>query len=362
MKQVRKDFPVLQRFIYANTASAGLLSEPLMTWRQEHDLDFLIGGSNFKTRATQELLPQVKETVASFFGSKLENTALVQNFSLALNILLEGLAKNEKVLLVKDDYPSVNWPFESRDFNVDYALLDVNVEDHILKKLKSGSFSVLALSLVQWASGIKIGLPFLREVKMAYPSLLIIVDGTQFCGTADFNFQASPIDVLGASAYKWLISGYGNGFMLFKDGIEERFQLKTLGFYASNADLGGKNNIPFSKHFEPGHLDTLNFGSLKFSLEYLEKIGMKTIESHLNKLCSKTIEGLKEMNLLSAEIKSRNELSTIFNIPGNASYLKKLESKDLVCSHRGNGVRLSFHFYNTEEDVEETLKILQSTS
>ena len=45
MQNLRKKFPVLNQCIYANTASAGLLSEDLMEWRQGHDLDFLIGGS-----------------------------------------------------------------------------------------------------------------------------------------------------------------------------------------------------------------------------------------------------------------------------------------------------------------------------
>ncbi|MAU72536.1 MAG: aminotransferase [Pseudozobellia sp.] len=360
MENTRKHFPVLHQYIYANTASAGLLSEPLMNWRQEHDLDFLIGGSKMKTKSMQELLPATKETVARFFGSKIENTALVQNFSLGLNILLEGLNTESHILLVKDDYPSVNWPFECRGFQLDYAELDGQIEENILDKLRGKKFSVLALSLVQWASGIKLEMSFLKKVKEEFPDLLIIADGTQYCGTEQFNFEESPLDVLGTSAYKWLISGYGNGFMLFKDYVRHLSKVQTTGFYSSNINLNGRDDISFAKHFEPGHLDTLNFGSLKFSLEYLEKLGMSKVEQHLKMLSQKAKSAYNSLGLLNDDILKRNSHSTIFNINGGDEVFKKLTDEGVLASQRGNGIRMSFHFYNNESDIDDTVKILQS--
>ncbi|MEX0362300.1 MAG: aminotransferase, partial [Allomuricauda sp.] len=51
----------------------------------------------------------------------------------------------------------------------------------------------------------------------------------QFCGTQEFNFEESGIDVLGASAYKWLLAGYGNGFFLVKEEAKKRFNLNAVG-------------------------------------------------------------------------------------------------------------------------------------
>ena len=79
-------------------------------------------------------------------------------------------------------------------------------------------------------------------------------------------FEDSGLDVLGASSYKWLLAGYGNGFMLFKDRVKEFSKVETIGFNAANTNPELKNSIRFAKHFEPGHLDTLNFGTLKHSL------------------------------------------------------------------------------------------------
>src|SRR5690606_27445773 len=126
---------------------------------------------------------------------KPENVGLVPNFSLGLNQLLEGLDKKHNVLLLRGDYPSVNWPFESRGFAISYVDIDQNLEENILNQVKADNISVLALSLVQWVNGVKVDLNFLRQLKNEHPDLIIIADGTQFCGTAEFDFEISGIDL-----------------------------------------------------------------------------------------------------------------------------------------------------------------------
>ncbi|MGB7396016.1 MAG: aminotransferase class V-fold PLP-dependent enzyme [Pricia sp.] len=360
MEKSRKNFPVFSQYIYANTASAGPLNEKLLAWRQEHDLDYLIGGSNFKTDAMLNFIPEVRKTVSRFFGAKNENTALVPNFSLGLNLLLDGLDDDTHILLVQNDYPSVNWPFESRNFKISYAALDENLEENILQKLKSEHISVLALSLVQWVNGIRIDLDFIKSLKKEYPDLIIIGDGTQFCGTTDFNFGDSGIDILGTSGYKWLLGGYGNGFFLFGDTVEHRFAIKTTGFNAAGGNLKERDTVRFAKHFEPGHLDTLNFGSLKFSLDYLTSLGMENVENRLKIISEKAKREFTELGLLEDAVSSRKSHSTIFNINGDHSLFQKLSKENIVASQRGSGIRLSFHFYNTEKDIDDIVKILKT--
>jgi selenocysteine lyase/cysteine desulfurase len=358
MQTLRKKFPVLNQCIYANTASAGLLSEDLMEWRQGHDLDFLIGGSEMKNKGFAHM-PEIKKTVGNFFHCKSENVALVPNFSMGLNLLLEGLSKDKTVLLLNNDYPSLNWPFETRSFKRDYVDIDGNMEENIRAKVKSGTIDVLALSLVQWVNGVRIDLGFLRDLKKEFPTLIIIADGTQFLGMEPFDFENSGIDILGASAYKWLLAGYGNGFYLVKEAVMDQFDLKGIGNGSVNNDASQRNNISFCKHLEPGHLDSFNFGSLEFAINFLDEIGLEDIQAHLNKLSKKAMEVFSELDLLEPFIPGRKQHSTIFNIKGDKKLFTKLTEEDVVASPRGGGIRLSFHFYNTEEEIEAIAKLLK---
>ena len=153
MKNLKKEFPVTSQYIHLNTAGSGLMSETVLDFRQEHDLDYLIQGSILKDKQGA-FLAKVRETVANFFHCESDNVALVPNFSIGLNMLLEGLPEKSKILLLKDDYPSINWPVISRDFEVVFADIDANLEDNILQQVENEKPDVLCLGLVQYINGI----------------------------------------------------------------------------------------------------------------------------------------------------------------------------------------------------------------
>ena len=359
MDKVRKEFPVTRKSIYANTAVYGPLYDSLIDWRQEHDLDFLLYGSEMREKSLR-ILSDTRKTVGKFFSCKKENVALVNNFSTGLNVLLEGLAPKKKILLLENDYPSVNWSFENRDFDITYLKLSSTVEEEIEALIASKKINVLALSIVQWLNGFLIDLAFIKKLKATYPDVVIIADGTQFCGSRTFDFSASGIDVLGASAYKWLLAGYGNGFMLFSEQAKDVFSLSSIGFNAANGDFDKKDSIRFAKKFEPGHLSCLNFGSLKFSMDYMQRIGMDKITEHNTVLSQKAKMEFSSLGLLEECITARNLHSTIFNIKGNTSIFNKLLDNDVLCAQRGDGIRLSFHFYNTEKEIDAIVRILKT--
>ncbi|WP_420321652.1 aminotransferase class V-fold PLP-dependent enzyme [Flagellimonas sp.] len=350
---------MLNQCIYANTPATGLLYEDLMEWRQEHDLDYLIGGSTAKQKNFKEIF-KVRDAVGKFFDCKSENVALVPNFTMGLNMLLEGMPKHSNVLLLENDYPSLNWPFETRSFKREYVQINESLEENIYSKVQSGKVDVLAFSMVQWISGVKIDLDFIKKLKKDFPDLLIIADGTQFCGTQTFNFSESGIDILGASGYKWLLSGYGNGFVLVSEAAKNRIEPKFIGNGSVDRDVSLRDSIPFCKYLEPGHLDSLNFGSLQFSLHFLETIGMEHIGAQLQKLSFKAKEAFDSLGLLEDMVAKRKMHSTIFNIKGDRQLYKKLKKNDVVCVPRGNGIRLGFHFYNTENEIDSIIDIIKS--
>ncbi len=353
MKNLRKEFPILKHNTYLNTASSGLLYDGLLDYRQEHDLDFLIGGSMFRDNQ-QQFLNQVRTTIANTFDALPENTVLIPNFSIGLNTILTGIKEDQKVLLLDKDYPSINFAVTSKGFRTCYATIDENLEENIELAIRKYEPTIFAFSLVQYTNGIAIDLEFLKSLKNKYPEVLIIADGTQFCGTKAFAFKGSGIDVLGCSGYKWLLGGYGNGFMLFADKVLEQItpQDRKSAAKLSNYDPSYTN---LQARFQPGHLDTLSFGSLQYSLQYLNKIGFDAIEAHLTKIASYTKEELSKRNLLEKPVQERNSHSTIFTIKGDSQFLKKLREQNIITSLRGRGIRISFHLYNTMEDIQKLL-------
>ncbi|HET8838826.1 MAG TPA: aminotransferase class V-fold PLP-dependent enzyme [Flavobacteriaceae bacterium] len=357
MKNLRKEFPALERFVYLNTAASGLLSETLLDFRQNHDLDFLIGGSEFRLKE-KNLLTETRETLALFFNADPDLVALLPSFSIGFNFLLEGIPENSKVLLLKNDYPSINLAVENRAFEISYAQIDGNLEENVLQAIHENQPEIFIFSLVQYINGIKIDFDFLKGLKQRFPELILIADGTQYLGTEEFDFKNSGLDVVGASAYKWLNAGYGNGFFLFSEKAASLYSPKATG-YGSNIGKYKSDERNFIGKFEPGHLDTLNFGSLKAALELQSKIGQKEIQKQIEIFSKKAKNEFEKLDLLEESVVKRKKHSSIFNIRGDEKLLYYLRGNEIICSPRGKGIRISFHYFNTEKELDFLLKTLR---
>ena len=338
VEEYRKAFPVLKDHVYLNTAASGLLYDGLVEWRKRHDQEFSKGGSIFRMQQ-YELLEEVRKTVAVEFGAEDSRVFLTPNFSIGINVIARQF-QQKKVLLLEGDYPSLVQAFELGNFEIVKVPISVNVEEAIEQTVQKETPDILALSLVQYISGLKIDLEFLKKLKAVFPNLAIIADGTQFCGTAPFDFESSGIDILAASGYKWLLGGYGCGFVLTTPQAHD-------DFFTQNG----------SHLFEPGHVDSLNFGSLKYSLDHLSDIGWTTISERMKTLSMHAKDVFCDLGLIDRDLHDR-EHSTIFNIPGDSQLFEKLSDQKIVCAQRGNGIRFSFHWYNTLDEIDFLKNVL----
>ncbi len=314
--------------------------------------------SIFRDKHKQHL-ESIRGTVSSFFNATAAETALVPNISFALNTILEGLPKGQKILLLKNDYPSVNWPVETRDFNFCYAQIDENLEENIEAAVAKYKPDVFMFSIVQWLNGIKIDFEFLKQLKSYHPNLLMIADGTQYLGSENFNFAENGIDVVGASAYKWLNAGYGNGYIMVKEAARERIFPKTIGFNSAERFESLAMETTFMKHFEPGHQDTLNYGSLEQAILFQQTRGTSNLYGKIASLYKKAKDAFAELGLLKDDTLHREKHSSIFNLKGDKQQFQKLAANNVICSLRGGGIRVSFHYYNTDEDLEKLLDLMK---
>ena len=141
-----------------------------------------------------------------------------------------------------------------------------------------------------------------------------------------------------------MLGGYGNGFVSFNNRYQKsHFKIEKEYFI----------NL-----FEPGHHDTLNFGSLLFSLKKISNYGIDKIEKKINKLSLYTLKKLKEKKLLSFKIIKRNTHSNIFNINGDENLYQHWLKNNVICSQRGDGIRISINFYNKKSEIDYLLSLL----
>ena len=354
--QIQETFPILKDYIYLNTAYSGLLSSNIAKWRRAHDEDFMKGGGIFRAN-NLEVIEKLRFNLSSTFSSKLSNTFLTSNFSIGFNAILNGLTLEHRFLILEEDYPSVSFPVKSLGFDFLEVQIQADFENDIVKAIEKFKPTVFAFSMVQYISGLRMQSKFIKKLKSNFPDLLLIADGTQFIGTGAFNFEESGLDALIGSGYKWLLGGYGNGYLFLSDVLRNLIYEKgKTVVLPSNPMLNGRDYL--SLILEPGHLDSLNFGSLNESLNYLNAIGLDTIEDINNKTCNKARLMFNQKGLLADWIIERPEQSTIISVPLKKETIDKLEKANILFAARGAGTRISFHFYNTLEDLDRFMELL----
>ena len=357
MIDLEKEFPPLKNFTYLNTASSGILPKSVLQWRRQHDEQFFEQGSLFRDDHKIHI-EEIRSTVSQFFNASMDDIALIPNFTFGFNTLLDGFDKSNRFLMLKGDYPSLNWPVERREFVHDYVSIDANLEDNIRAAFAKHAPDVFAFSLVQYISGIKLSFEFLTELKAEYPNTLLVADCTQFLGTEAFDFEASPLDVVVGSCYKWLLAGYGNGLMFIKESAKQRLYPRVIGFNSTEYKSFQREDAPFNRLFEPGHHDTLNHGTVAKSLEFINSLGAQNCFNALAAIKQNARNAFIERGLLADFIADRPEHSSIFNLKLGQSDYNRLRDNGVISSLRGDGVRVSFHFYNSTADLDQLLSLL----
>lgn len=333
------NFPALENNIYFDTARSGLMYDELLKWRKDHEHLFLFQGSRFRINH-DELFDKTRFEINSFFNSPNSRTYLTQNFSVGFDCLLKIIKKSSKVMMISGDYPSITKQIISSDFDHFFIDNSWDLENQIINGINENNPTVFVFSIVQYIDGLLIDLDLIKKIKEKFPNILFIADGTQYFGTKFFDFSKSKIDVIASSGYKWMLGGYGNGFVSFNKSI-------SLKHFNANLNVDDLFDL-----FEPGHLDTLSFGSLCFSLNNLSKYGIKKIENKINILSTYGRNRFEEKNLLSDKIERREKHSNIFNIKADDIIHNKLLKHKIICSKRGDGLRLSFNFFNTTDEID----------
>jgi len=342
---IKAYYPLLTNTTYLNTAYVGLMSTQLAEFRRSHEEFYLKnGGDQYKMKAYDDL-DSMHQSFASFFGLTPDRCFGTSNFSTGIRTALSFLPKKMRILLIEEDYPSLTDAFKEEGFDSAKIPMQPQIEEAIKEKLKSEKFEILALSIVQYTSGLFIDQEYLFRLKKEYPSLIIIGDGTQFLGAHQFNFDKSPFDLVAGSGYKWLLGGFGNGIVM----LSKAFVAMTSQKVESIREC-----------FFNGHFNILGMASLDFAIRELVQNDFQSLVKEKAALSREVKNQLIADEFLPQWVGERSTHSSIFNIKGGEELFAFLQKHNIRCVQRSSGVRVSFHFYNTENDLDKLLKTLKT--
>lgn len=207
--------------------------------------------------------------------------------------------------------------------------------------------------------------------------IIYIVDAAQGLGYVDIDMDNMPIDILCFPGHKGILGLTGTGGLYFKDGIEiEPFRRGGTGSFSLELE---QPEVSPDK-FESGTLNAAGVESMAAGVEYINNIGLKNIQKHEDILKDEFIKGLKDIEniKLYGSLDDRQGPVVSLNIDGidSSELAFKLSYDHDICTRAGfhcaplahrllgtdkkGAVRFSFSYFNTLEEIKETIEILKS--
>ena len=264
------------------------------------------------------------------------------------------------MLLFKDDYPSLTIPFTLNDFEVfwieshDGFSIDIeNIEQLNIEH----EIEILAISHVQWLTGFTIDLNRLSGFCKTH-DVLLILDGTQSLGAIPFSFRSSGVNIFITSNYKWMNAGYGTGIMCIDEHAMNRYPAKIGGFNSyKHIDKAWKYHASISS-YEPGHPNMAGLALLKSTIDYKMELGVANIANHNINLVNSLNEKISSTPYHLVSPEDNNQRANIVSIYGNKNLEKYLLDHGIIVKMRNGMIRIGMHFYNTMEDINQLMNIL----
>jgi cysteine desulfurase/selenocysteine lyase len=341
--RIRAFFPYLEDCTYLNTATAGL------SWQGQgeaaaefYDADKargICGGGQWRakadaTRAELASLLSVASGAVHFVGSTTEALNL-----LALSMPLES---GDCVVMADDEFPSValSWEgLQSRGVKVTRVSISDEAErSEALAAAVGPRTRVLATSHVHWRSGTRVDLARLGAACREYDCRLI-VDGAHAVGAVPID--ASLTDAYCSSVFKWLLSGFGLGFVSLSERLAAELAPAVRGY----------GNEPPSRSLGYGHINYPGIYGLQATLRFLTKIGWEYIHARVQSLASELAQALGRAGFEVLTPEGARAGIVSFRHPQSQALVHRLAEQAIHVENGGAVVRVSPHFYNTEAEL-----------
>jgi cysteine desulfurase / selenocysteine lyase len=367
-----REFPWTAATTYLNNASIGPTPErtrrALEAFNAKRTAPHLL-----PDRELQPLLELARETAARLIGADAAEIALAPNTSTGLNVAAGALplAAGDVVLVSDREFPANVYPWLAlRARGVVVELVPVTAagfpdEDRLLERLCDPRVRALAVSFVQFSNGFKADLARLGDACRATGAYLV-VDAIQGIGASPLDVRDVPVDLLACGGQKWLLSPWGTGFLYVRRALIERLVPPAVGWMAfegtddyTRLTQYSDTLRPNGRRFEVGAAfqDQLGF---TVSAGMLLDLGLAEIDAYTRSLGTPVLEWAAARGVRVVSPTDARHRSAIVCIaprePVEAH--RRLRQAGVVCSLREGAIRLAPHFYNTIEEMEKVVEVL----
>ncbi|MBN2170826.1 MAG: aminotransferase class V-fold PLP-dependent enzyme [Candidatus Krumholzibacteriota bacterium] len=380
--RVREEFPLAREWCFLATASDGILPERSRRWLA----DYFAGAGYLEVSPVYaryfEELAALRERAGRVLGGRARNWSLQPNTSYGLNTVAAAVPwrEGDNVVLADREFPANVQPWMNLALR-GVAARRVPAPDHRaraedLLAACDARTRVVAVSGVGFLSGYATDLAAL-SIGCRERGIWLCVDGIQGLGNRAWDLAALGVDFLAAGGQKWLCAPRGAGLLWVSDRALAALDVGTLrpglrgwlDMRRWNVEDLLDYDQPVSRgarRLEIGTYAWHDFVCLGHSLALLEELGLAEVAAHADRLRERFLDGLAAHGLaapagpyeaLAAADPPERRSQVVGLRCTDASGLRaRLMARRVVASAREDLLRVAFHHYNDESDVDRLLE------
>jgi len=343
----------------------------------EEPMDFLL-------RQAPPLLGQARERLARFLGGDPRRLIFTANVTAAINTVASGLrlAAPGEILLTDHEYGAMHWCWERAAQRQGLTLRTLplpilaRTPDEIMDAFRAALTErtrVLFFSHALSPTGLVLpAQEICAEARRR--GILTVIDGAHAPAMIPLNLAELGCDFYGGNCHKWLLAPTGSGFLYLGHGSEDRLQPLQVSWgwrwdrnRADQPDEFG--STPRLRFFEfEGTRDPCPWLTVPAAIDFQEGLGWERIQTRIAELVNYTrrrLTGLAGLRLATPAEPALQGAMTAFRLSAEIDpqalrrglWKRRLEAP-VIERPEGLLIRVSTHFYNTEEEIDRLAEAL----
>lgn len=370
-------FPIVKENLFFAHAAIAPVSGPGM--------EALCGYSVYSSISNQDseemwgVQDEARRVAARATGCEEEGVSLLGPTALGLNLVALGIdwKEGDEVLFYKGDYPTNVYPWAnlaSQGVRPVEIVPEVpgEITWEVIEPLLTDRTRLVALASASFLTGYCIDIDRIG-LQLHENGVLFCLDAIQTLGA--FPTSMEHVDFLSADSHKWMLGPMGAGIFCVRKHSRKHLRPALLGSWnVVSPDFAAQDEIEFypgGRSFEPGCLNITGIAGMTASLRLLNELGVEAVSERIRKLRGLLAESLKPLGYRpfpEGRAEDHERYSGILSLelpePERQEELAGMLKKERVSVswRQGPGgtklLRISPHFYNTEDEVQKLVELL----
>jgi selenocysteine lyase/cysteine desulfurase len=361
--EIRKQFPVTETVAYLNSAAAGPVSRAARDAALGYYEKMMRDGDVHWNQWLAER-ETIRKKIARFINAEPDEIGFTTNTSSGMNVIVDALEDRGEVISSTLEFPVTTLPWLNRRIPV-HPLSPVNGEVRVedVRGAMTERTGVVALSHVQFSNGFRIDPEELAKIKGRHA---LVINAAQSAGVFQIDVKRMQIDALCATGHKWMLAGYGSGFVYLSRELLYQTHSRTLGWLSVEDPFADRNNELRPRHdaaarVELGCPHFAGIFALGAAVNLIDEIGITNIQERaleLNRTLTSRLEesGWRVLSPLKNE--DTRSAETLVEVDQPAAAVHQLFRRGVIVTEKPKGIRVATHFFNNEDDIERLMAAL----